>query len=286
MCWIVAQALVRFWQVEYNSGFFFKQGFMCERLIPCGGCASGYPLPVYASHDSGIFRARCLIHWICIEHDFGLAEGCTMQHPCHVGSRGEIDEAKAAWLAKQVSDPDVCLFKDNATLCNERAPCRLHVAGTGLGCRVPHSRLLLAGFSCKSRSSLNKSASKNVGCVQRGEELTGESWTTVFNHAPRLGSDRLFRSHVAVCACLVSLPDFEVRTSKCARCLACQTAWQVCISAAKVCAHHPDGLVLENLTSLKADVPDSDVSDAEYIARSRVPALFARWLVAATEITV
>ena len=84
----------------------------------------------------------------------------------------ESDAAKAAFLNSQLAEP-TCIFLDNADLSGSKAPCLRH--GND-GCVVPHSRMGAAGFTCKSRSSLNVNRSLHKGCVQKGSAETGVSW--------------------------------------------------------------------------------------------------------------
>ena len=45
---------------------------------------------------------------------------------------------------------------------------------------MKHCRVVAAGFTCKSRSSLNCRVKETRGCVQKGTDLTGESWAAVY----------------------------------------------------------------------------------------------------------
>ena len=102
----------------------------------------------------------------------------------------ESDKAKASWLAKQISfkngrvqaatSSNTCIYYDNSAMCNSNARCRVHEHQTTAGCCVKHCRVVTAGFTCKSRSSLNCRVKETRGCVQSGTDLTGESWAAVY----------------------------------------------------------------------------------------------------------
>ena len=86
----------------------------------------------------------------------------------------EIDPAKQVWLAEQF--PDVpYLFADASTLSQPKA---LNVK-SGQYVQVPSVSVLLAGFSCKSRSKLNSNSASNRGCVREGREETGLTYKCV-----------------------------------------------------------------------------------------------------------
>ena len=86
----------------------------------------------------------------------------------------EIDPAKQVWLAEQF--PDVpYLFADASTLSQPKA---LNIK-SGQYVQVPSVSVLLAGFSCKSRSKLNSNSASNRGCVREGREETGLTYECV-----------------------------------------------------------------------------------------------------------
>ena len=94
----------------------------------------------------------------------------------------ESHPEKARWLQEcmiaENGATGCCVFKDNLHMARERAPCWLHNHERA-GCLIKHSNIMLAGFTCKARSPLNRNASKNRGCVQKESESTGESFKSV-----------------------------------------------------------------------------------------------------------
>ena len=89
----------------------------------------------------------------------------------------EIDPLKQVWLTEQF--PDVpFLFSDAASLSQPKA---LNLK-SGDYVQVPSVHVLLAGFSCKSRSKLNSNSASNKHCVREGREETGMTFEFVQNY--------------------------------------------------------------------------------------------------------
>ena len=61
---------------------------------------------------------------------------------------------------------------------------------------LPQVHLLVAGFVCAARSPLNDQSRKHVGCCQKGEQDTGESWSYLINHIAAFKPESLLIEHV------------------------------------------------------------------------------------------
>lgn len=79
-----------------------------------------------------------------------------------------------AFLLQNFPDLEV-LVPDLQFLADETVPCIHRDGSTGFA-QLPKVELFAAGFVCKSRSKLNSKAAEHRGCVQRGTDLTGESF--------------------------------------------------------------------------------------------------------------
>lgn len=85
----------------------------------------------------------------------------------------ERDVEKQLFLQAEFPECEA-IFGDTAVLSQTRAPT---VAGDVA--IVKHASIYVAGFTCTSRSKLNVNRARNIGCVQKGEDKSGESFRTV-----------------------------------------------------------------------------------------------------------
>ncbi len=92
----------------------------------------------------------------------------------------ESDAGKRKWLLEQF--PEVpCLFQDAATLSHQKC----YDLKTGTFVVVPRCDLLMAGFSCKSRSRANNSSSLNKHCVRSQQKETGLTFLYIQDYVQR-----------------------------------------------------------------------------------------------------
>ena len=127
------------------------------------------------------------------------------------------------------------------------------------GVELPKVHFFAAGFVCKSRSKLNAQASAHRGCVQKGTELTGESFAAtcayIKGYRPQwpVSQRWKFDEHAADSA---ELPrDFW---------LAIHIAAMRNLRNGPL-RHRPWIVLLENVASLNEKVPETGVSDADWI---------------------
>lgn len=151
---------------------------------------------------SSLFGSLCSGTDICMKVVEELMDYWSQQYDITVeysqAFATEIDNDKAEWLLGQIANQDgePCLFHDNQDMKQTHARCRVHEDAVPGGCLVKHCRVTAAGFTCKSRSSLNARASHNRGCVQRATDTTGESWAAVYAYVCKHHPDAFIAENV------------------------------------------------------------------------------------------
>lgn len=120
-----------------------------------------------------------------------------VQVPLRQAFACESQESVQAFLCQQFPSCEV-VFQDVADLAKDHAPaCALQAHRLS---RVSRVSLFSAGFVCKSRSKFNMHCSANLGCVQSGEDLTGQSWQHVSAY---------IKHHRPLCVLLECVSDLD-----------------------------------------------------------------------------
>ena len=105
----------------------------------------------------------------------------------------ERNKEKAKWLLSQVAslrNGDAVLVEELSMLANDTCIDTATVDRDGHHpvALTPHGLVLEIGVPCISRTPLSCNMGKNLGCVERGEDATGEAWTetlaVIDYHAP------------------------------------------------------------------------------------------------------
>lgn len=163
------RAAIEAWHAQLSPGTIISLRDNLERLskecpeITLGTACSGSDIVV-------IVLRELIDYW---EQAFGVSFRLRQSFAC------ESNKAVQNFLLTQFPECEA-LLPDSSHLGMDWAP-TVHGLSSKLA-RIQSVVLYVAGFVCKSRSPLNNGSPANVGCVQRGQGLTGKSFRSVASY--------------------------------------------------------------------------------------------------------